>query len=148
MPLLAFSKSTFGAVVDVRLMPSVAQLRMLGNRAAKVNANSFKMLLDTGAEHSAVDETMVSASWGLYPTTFAISQTLNGRRAHVPIYELAVTIFDPNGNFAWEVDALQVSARAGSPFDETPYHGVIGRDFLDRGLLVYGGATSKCTIAY
>jgi hypothetical protein len=104
------------------------------------------MLVDTGAEHSAVDESKV-AGWSLYPSTFSLSQTLNGL-SKVRIFESAITIFEPYGQFSWEVDGLLVSARPGSPFSGLPYEGLIGRDLLDRGFFVYGGASHRCAIAY
>jgi hypothetical protein len=144
MPILTFAKSALGAVVDVRLLPSHAQLTAQAGVVA--TPADFKMLIDSGAEHTAVDESKI-VPWNLYPATFYLSQTL-GSRNTVQVYELAITILGQNGHFAWAIDALRVTARTNSPFTGLPYEGVIGRDVLDRGLFVYDGISSRCTIAY
>ena len=131
--------------MDVKLQPSAAQRRAIPS-AAGWGLVAFKMLIDTGADHTAVDVAKI-APWNLYPATFYLSQSM-GSLNTVQVFELAISIFGSTGQLEWNIDPLLVTARTGSPFDGLPYHGVIGRDVLDQGLLVYNGASSHCTLGY
>ena len=82
MPVLRFAKSSLGAIVDVSLQPSSRLRAAYGNARSAPNALSLKMLIDTGAESSAVDLDLVSP-WNLQPASFVVLQSSGGvtRRA-------------------------------------------------------------------
>lgn len=147
MPVLRFSKSALGAVVDVGLLPATRQLNSKPAWPIPPSSVPLKMLIDTGADYTAVDVRKI-ARWGLTPSTWYPSQTMGGT-SNVDVYDLHLTILDgPGGQSFWDIDQLPVSARLNSPFHGMPYAGVIGRDVLDRGTFFYGGSVGRCRLRY
>ena len=149
MPLTAFPKSALGAIVDVTLLPSSRQrLSPAGLRHPPV-AIHLKMLIDTGADNTAVDSKQIDAAWKLTPRTYYLSQSM-GSQNRVSMFDLDLAILDGQGTGStfWRHDPLLIACRSNDPFAGLPFNGVIGRDVLDLGLLIYDGANSRCTLGY
>jgi hypothetical protein len=145
MPVLTFPKSSLGAIVNVTLQPSRAGKALLSTLGRPVAAPVvMSMLLDTGAESSVVDEDSI-AQWQLPYARAGWASTLGGVRP-IRSYELALSVCGRPTQVAWEIEPLLVAARPA--FVHSPYSGLLGRDVLDRGLLIYNGHTSECTLAY
>ena len=108
--------------------------------------SAFKMLIDTGADHTSVDASVI-APWGLHAGTAFKSQTMGGIVA-ARAYDVALSIRDSKGNLVIQFDPLPVVARRNSPFDGLPFLGLLGRDVLDRGVFFYNGKGTYCTLAF
>jgi hypothetical protein len=147
MPYMTFPKSPLGAIVDVSLLPSGRKTAVRSGPAASQSV-TFRMLIDSGAEHTGVDASKI-APWGLNRATFYLSQGINGPVSTVDVYDLSLSIMGANGSgLFWTLDPLRVTERKDSPFRRLPYAGVIGRDVLDTGLFVYDGSHSHCVLAF
>ena len=146
MPALTFAKSPLGAIVDVSLLPSHRQSKVRPTLQG-LQPESFRMLVDTGAENTAVDASKIAA-WSLHRATFYTSQSMGSANV-VDVYDLSLSIMGSNGQgLFWKLDPLRVSERRNSPFAGLPYAGVIGRDVLDKGLFVYDGYHAHCVLAF
>lgn len=144
--ILTFPKSTLGAVIDVVATPTpegLVELDRLGRTSLR--SASFKMLLDTGADRSALLEDVVT-SFGLAYTGVSWTQTMN-KTAPVYRYAVVLKLYDPARTASWTSSAMQVNARRDA-FQGVPYSGVIGRDILDQALLVYNGPGHECALAF
>lgn len=73
-----------------------------------------------------------------------------GSLNRVPMFDLELKIMSgPNATVPfWVHDPLLIASRSNNPFGDLPYDGVIGRDVLDRGVLIYDGINAHCTLAY
>ncbi len=144
MPSLQFSKSTLGAIIDVLVVPSALgteQLRLAGR--APPAPLRIKMLVDTGAERTAIDEASLDA-WTLPYVSLGWARTLVGIKP-IRSYELDITL-SAQSSF-WKVEALEVMARR-EPFVGSPYHGLVGRDILDQALFTYDGPKHRCSLEF
>jgi hypothetical protein len=144
--ILTFPKSTLGPVIDIVANPSLKgleELAKLGRAAPK--PTHFKMLIDTGADRSALSEDLVT-HMGLAYTGFGWTQTMNAT-APVHRYEVILTLFDHQKKESWTSQPIKVNARRRA-FDGVPYSGVIGRDILDQALFVCNGPAHQCALAF
>lgn len=144
MLTLRFSKSQLGPIVDVRIEPSAdasAQISAAG-RTAQVPI-AVRMLIDTGAEQTAIDEDKIS-HWGLFYVSAGFVATMAGSKP-VRSYDLQIQLSAPGAASPWLVGPVVVMARP-LAFEGRPYAGVIGRDVLDRAVFTYNGPKHYCTI--
>lgn len=149
MPATAFPKSALGAIVNVALLPS-SHFRLATPGLLHPPAEArIRMLLDTGADSTSIDCRHIDAAWNVVPQTFHLSQSTGGRN-RVPVFYLELKIMSgPSGTVPfWIHDPIEVATHSNNPFDGLPYGGVIGRDVLDRGVLIYDGINGHCTLAY
>ncbi|UXH78360.1 retroviral-like aspartic protease family protein [Roseateles amylovorans] len=147
MPVLTFSKSQLGPIVDVLIAPgreAAQRLPATGGTAPPL-PQPIKMLVDTGAETSALDEALIEP-WGIPYVRAGWARTMNGTKP-VRMYELALSIRGQAGQPSWNVDSLVVTARQ-EPFVGAPYAGLIGRDLLDRAVFLFNGPGHQCTLAF
>jgi len=149
MPAIAFPKSALGAIVNVALLPDSRHrlaVQSLLNPPAEVH---LRMLLDTGADNTCIDGQHIDAAWKVVPHAFYLSQSM-GSLNRVPVFHLELKIMSgPNATVPfWVHDPLRITCRGNNPFVGLPYAGVIGRDVLDRGLLIYDGINGHCTLVY
>lgn len=143
MLALRFPKSTLGAIVNVTVDPSADAAAAAGPSAS--GSIAVKMLLDTGAEQTALDESRI-AQWGLFYVSAGFVNTMTGTKP-VRLYELQLKLRAPDApdsDDSWTVGPLVVMARPS--FEGRPYAGVIGRDVLDRAVFTYDGPAHRCTI--
>jgi hypothetical protein len=137
---LRFPKSTLGAIVDVTIQPSADAVAATGRPAPA--PIKVKMLLDTGADQTALDEGQIT-QWGLIYVSMAFIGTMNGTRP-ARSYELQLQLSAPGAKEAWAVGPLIVMSRPS--FAGLPYVGLIGRDILDRVVFTYDGPAHRCAI--
>jgi hypothetical protein len=103
----------------------------------------FKMLVDTGADTSVLDED-AAVAFGLPYVRGGWARTINGVRP-AQRYEFVLTLFGQNG-VAWTSGPIRVMARRDA-FVGAPYAGLIGRDVLDGALFIYNAPAHHCTLA-
>lgn len=114
-----------------------------GQTAPKPVSGTF--LVDTGASHTVADTRLIS-QLGLNPTGTVMIHTPSTGAQAVPMYQYDLMLFVPgHQQGGWLIDALAVteSSFAGQQID-----GLIGRDVIDRGLLVYNGQAGHFTLCY
>jgi|SRR5205814_2217064 len=150
MPNLTFQGSPDGPLVDVRISPSsqYQRLAQFHNRALPPSIQAT-FLLDTGASHCMVDADVI-APLGLQPRATSAIRTATGGRSAAQ-YDLSLLIHDAavhNRGQAWQIDAVPVTGVGQKPFGGAPYVGVIGRDVLDRGLLIYNGLAQQIILSW
>ena len=70
-----------------------------------------------------------------------------GSSTPIVVYDLNIRLSGKSGQAPWEIEPLLVDARA-KAFASEPYDGLVGRDVLDRAMLIYNGHMHECTLAY
>jgi hypothetical protein len=141
---LQFSKSQLGPIVDVSIeRVSCASGEASSSPVGDQMPIALKMLIDTGAEQTAIDEAAID-EWGLVYVGMSFVRTMTGTRP-VRNYELNLRLTSSNPTGSWHVGSVVVMATRGS-FEGVPYRGLIGRDILDRVVFTYNGPAHLCTI--
>ncbi len=143
MLTLQFPKSTLGPIVDVTIEPSSEAVAATGRPAPA--AVKVRMLLDTGAEQTLLDEDQI-AGWGLVYVSMAFIAGVTGTKP-ARKYDLNLRLSAPDAGSSkdcWPVGSVTVTSRPS--FDGLPYVGLIGRDILDRAVFTYDGPGHRCTI--
>ena len=147
MPCLTLSCTAAGPTVSVAIAPS-ALLRdaMMAAGVQPPQPVIGTFLVDTGASHTVVDSKLI-AQLGVNPTGAVMVHTPStaGSAVLMPQYDLMLFVPGVAGSGGWLLDGLQVTAAV---FDGQPIDGLIGRDILDRGMLVYNGQANHFTLAY
>lgn len=147
MPCLTVSCSAAGPTLNALIGPSVPlqqALKAAGQTVPPPVSGVF--LVDTGASHTVVDVSLVTAL-GLNPTGTVMVHTPSTQGNAVPLYQYDLMLYVPGSvqGAGWLIEALPVTA---SSFAGQAIEGLIGRDILDRGLLVYNGTGGHLTLAY
>jgi hypothetical protein len=144
MPILRFPKSTLGPIIEAVAAPTPEWLVELNKiRRQHPSPASFKMLIDTGADESALDEDLLTGM-GLVYTSSGWVRTLNGTKP-VRRYDVTLTLYDAQKRESWTTSSLVVVARQ-QPFEGRPFHGLIGRDILDQAVLTCDGPGHRCSL--
>ena len=148
MPGITLQNTPAGPLITVFLAPSSLLLQAL--TAAGVphpQPVQGTFLVDTGASQTVVDTNLI-APLNLNPVGAIMCHTPStaGQAVSMLQYDLMVYVPPSQANHAgWHVDSIPVVA---SSFAGQPIHGLIGRDILDKGLLIYNGSAGHFTIAY
>lgn len=141
MPSIAFPKSQLGPIVDVSITPSKGSAtEMAAAQRPILGAHSLKMLVDTGSDMTAVEETALD-QMGLFYVRAVWVRTMNGTKPG-RAYEIDLSIGGSH-----KIEALQVVGRR-EAFEGTPYSGLLGRDVLDQSRFVYDGPAHKCALEF
>lgn len=140
-----------GPLVTVTVVP---------HRAAKGHGTfapvgPLKMMVDTGATHSWLDQTEIS-KLGVPPIRFGQSVGIGGKPIQRPVYRLALAMQmsekawkpgDPpppsSGHFRFDADIWGQTFHAGHSGD---WSGLLGRDFLRFFEFHYDGQTGTYTL--
>lgn len=147
MPCLTLSTSPAGPTVAVAIAPSTPlsqALAAVGVNPPQPQVGTF--LVDTGASHTVVDSKLI-ANLAISPTGAVMVHTPStaGSAVLMPQYDLMLFVPGMGGAAGWLLDGLQVTAAI---LDGQPIDGLIGRDVLDRGVLIYNGQAAHFTLAY
>jgi hypothetical protein len=140
-----------GALVDVLIGLSAPAVQVLRNAGSPVPPPvSARALLDTGAEVSGADPAVLTplAAHGLQPLRFVFANLpAAGGVRFAPQYNVTLTVVHPSGNPRANLLLRNhpVLELALAPLG---YQAVIGRDVLDRCLLLYNGPGGSFTLAY
>lgn len=148
MPTVRDSLAPEGALVDVRIGLSATQVRLLRTALRPIPAPiAARALLDTGAEMTGVDRTLVQAL--ALPTR---GSTLTNLPAHGGltlsfIHDAALTIAHPTGSAGQDL-VIRSLAVLEIPLAPLGYEIVVGRDVLARCRLLYNGPRGRFRLAY
>lgn len=147
MPSITVGNTQSGPTLNVLIGPSNQLRQVLIDAGAPVPepVNGI-FLVDTGASNTVIDSSLIQ-SLGLNPTGTVMCHTPSTAGTAVPMYQYDLMIYVPgavNGQ-GWLIDSIAVMA---SSFAGQTIHGLIGRDIIDRGLLVYNGHAGHFTLAY
>lgn len=141
------SNGPSGPTINVLIGPS-AQLQQAFQDAGLPIPQpvSGVFLVDTGASHTVIDADVI-APLGLNPTGAVMIHTPStaGNAVSMPQFDLMIYVPGSAGAQGWLIDSLPVTA---SSFKGQPIDGLIGRDIINRGLLVYNGPSAHFTLAY
>lgn len=109
------------------------------------NVVQIRGLLDTGASHSCMDPSVLTA-FGLTPTGTALVNTPTTGNAPVTVdqYDVALLIPVPNGA---PLIQQTLPVTASDLFTSQGFHALIGRDILSQCVFVYNGS-GFFTLAY
>jgi hypothetical protein len=140
-----------GSLVNVLVGFAAANIQKLRQASQPVpQPLSFRALIDTGAEVTTLDSTVITplAALGLQPSKIVLSNMPAGGGLS-PVYEYTVglSLMHPSGNprHNLSIRTLPVCERTLGPLG---YRVLIGRDVLSRCLLVYDGPSQSVTLAY
>ena len=142
MAELRFARSALGPIIGATLSPAKVGLEAVTERPVRHRCD-VSLLIDTGAERSVIDETLIDG-WGLVYVSASWAATINGTRP-IRSFELALSL--GHASAPLRIDSLIVMARR-SPFHGVPYRGLLGRDVLDRVLFEYDGPHHRCRLSY
>jgi hypothetical protein len=140
---LSFSGSP--PLIDVRIAPSISHQQVQRLRGLPIRDRIVRLLVDTGSSHSAIDEDEVKPL-GLHASGLAGVVTMSSgalnRAGLAPQYNtyrlsLLLTCSQPGRSF--QIDNITITAPNQQPFAGTGHVGILGRDILDRGMLMYDG---------
>ena len=146
MPILRFPKSTLGPIIEAIVAPTPGWLTELDKAGLQhPSPASLKMLIDTGADESALDEDLLSGM-GLAYAGGGWVGTLSGTKP-VRKYEVSLTLYGAQKVEHWTRSPLVVVARQ-QPFQGRPFHGLIGRDILDQAILTCDGPGHRCSLEF
>lgn len=147
MPSITVGNSQAGPILNILIGPSIQLQQVLAAAGAPVPAPiNGVFLVDTGASLTVVDASII-APLRLNPTGTVMCHTPSTAGIAVPMYQYDLMIFMPGAvhNQGWLIDSIPVTA---SSFAGQAIDGLIGRDIIDRGLLVYNGHAGHFTLAY
>lgn len=147
MPSITLSSSQAGPTISILIGPSFPLQQVLRDAGLNPPAPvSGIFLVDTGASHTVVDTRLIQPL-GLSPTGTVMCHTPSTAGTAVPMYQFDLMIYLPGStNVAgWLIDSIPVME---SSFEGQAIDGLIGRDIIDRGLLVYNGPAGHFTLAY
>lgn len=146
MPVLTFPKSQLGPILDVTIAPGREAMKQISAAGQpRPSPQTVKMLVDTGADKSALDENLIE-QWGIPYVQAGWAKTMAGTKP-VRMYELALSLKGQAAHPTWDVESLVITARR-EPFQGMPYSGLIGRDLLDRAVFVFNGPEHHCTLTF
>lgn len=126
-----------GLLVEVKVGLSAPRRALMWQRGlVQPPAVAATFIIDTGADTTMVDE-QTMRSLNLTPTgqTRVMTSSSGGLPEPCDVYDVCLEILG-KGDSTWKIDPLQVLAR---PLLNQSTQGMIGRDVLDRTVLIYDG---------
>jgi hypothetical protein len=148
MPNLTLSLANGEPIVDVQISATAlyanATLRLRGLPAPRPIDERF--LIDTGASHSLIAAGALKPM-GLPHSGSVVANTAIGSR-RLPKYDVSLLIKGTSAGQGWQLAAISMTAADDAAFAGKPYRGLIGRDVLNLGLMIYNGRNDHLTLAY
>ena len=134
-----------GPLIQARVSPSRGYVRSLGPHPANVTwPHSVWLLIDTGASHTMIDETIIDM-FNLPNPTNAVSVTgamQDGAEEERPQYALTLELLCHKTNAVYPVGTLDVTAGSSRAFDHR-FNGLLGRDVLSKASFSWNGPVVK-----
>ena len=104
------------------------------------------LLVDTGSSHSMVAKPVLRAL-GISAAGTSRIHTATGGEV-LSEHDVSLLIHGKSPGQGWFVPEVFVSAANDDAFSGSPYVGLIGRDVLGQGLMIYNGRNAHLTLAY
>lgn len=146
MPHFTIQVSPQGPIVDAFVGVSIPRRQALLAAGQNVpNPIQIRGLLDTGASHSAVDPSVLTAL-GLTPTGTALVNTPTTGAAPVTVDQYDVAFLIPIDKGVPLINQT-LPVTASDLFTVQGFHALIGRDILSQCVFVYNGS-GFFTLAY
>lgn len=147
MPNITLGNTANGPLISVILLPSAPRQQAL--KAAGVAVPAFTtgtFLIDTGASATVVDSSLITPL-GLAATGAAMCHTPSTGQQAISFnqYDVMLVIPGPTSDPAWIIEALPIME---CDLSAQGIQGLIGRDVLDRAILIYNGTAKHFSIAY
>jgi hypothetical protein len=147
VPSINLANTASGPLVMVGVLPSMPRqnaLKAAGQPVPTLTSGTF--LVDTGASNTVIDVSLI-APLGLAATGAAMCHTPSTGQQALPFNQYDVMIFIPGapGAPAWIIEALPIME---CDLSAQGIQGLIGRDILDKGILIYNGLSNQFTLAY
>lgn len=131
-----------GPVIDVTLSLTGAAQAALTQSGQPVPAPvSAKLLVDTGASHSCIADGVLGPL-GLHPVGTLGINTPSSHNVACALYAVRITL--PHGGY---LDTTVIQTPPGGLAGQT-VEGLLGRDVLRYGLLIYLGQRSQFTLSF
>jgi hypothetical protein len=148
MPHLTVQLTQDGAVVDAELMPDATERADMYKHGITVPGPAkIKMLIDTGAQRTSIDETVV-AGWGLTGGTFTWLWVANGSRHATRRLKFKFEIINRSGSVVLANDPLEITIRKAGAFAGTQLSGLIGLDVLSLGSMTFNKPSGYCSLDF
>lgn len=148
MPRLTVQLTQDGAVVDAELLPDAAERAdMYKHGIAVPGPAKIKMLVDTGAQRTSIDETVISG-WGLTGGSFIWLWAANGTRQPARRMKFKFEIVDRSGHVMLAKDPLEITLRKTGAFAGTQLSGLIGIDVLNLGSMTFNNPSGYCSLDF
>jgi hypothetical protein len=147
VPSITLSFTATGPLLTAFVGPSSPRQQALTAAGQQIpQATSGVFLVDTGASQTAVDKTLI-VPLGLTPTGAGMFHTPSTGATPVPFPQYDVMLFIPGSKVgqAWIIEAMPVME---CDLSAQGIQGLIGRDVLDRAIVVYNGPVNHFTVAY
>ena len=130
-------------------MVGLSELRQQALRASNQAVpppQKGEFIIDTGSDMSVVDPSAVMAL-GLHPRSMMKAHTLStgGMAVEFGEYEVGLYLHGPQAGKGFHIPNLPVM---GATFNAPSHQGLIGRDILALGILIYSGATQSYSLAF
>lgn len=132
-----------GPLIQARVSPSQGYVRSLGPHHPNANwPHTLWLLVDTGASHTMVDETIIKVFNLPHPTnTVQITGAMqNGEQQDRSLYALTLELLCHHTQAIYPVGTLDVTAGPAKAFDHR-FNGLLGRDVLSKSSFSWSGAT-------
>ena len=125
-------------MVEARLSPPRIQAEQLSAIGKKVPNVAVKLMLDTGAAKTAIDNAL-AAELNLVPIRYEQVVGVSQEGQECPVYLLVLRINVTHDGKKMEYSCSTEALGIPSPRQGDPYSGFIGRDFLASWRLTYDG---------
>lgn len=144
MPLLTTrvpALATSGPIIEVQIAPSQALRKVLEEQKHQIPQPIKKiMLIDTGASASAI-KTGIARDLNLTAHGTITISTASHREVVCPVYDVDL-IFPIQRVVVPNIRVFETT------FEGQPIDGLIGRDILGRGILIYTGYDNSFTLGF
>jgi hypothetical protein len=146
MPHILLSHTAVGPLIDVYVTASLPRIKALQAAGSPLPPTQFcKALVDTGASHTSIDPTIVSAL-GLTPTGSApiITPTTGNTPVMVPTFDVGVHVAFSNQQFHSKNPTTVTSC----VLIHQGFAVLFGRDLLGDGMMVFDGKHGVFTVSF
>jgi len=147
MPSVTLGNTPKGPIIQVQLSPSfpLQEAMRQANQPIPppVTAN---FIVDTGATGTMADTRLVMRL-GLNPINTIYMHTPSTGITPVACFQfdMSIQITGASPGTGWTIDSIPILA---GTLASRGVEGLLGRDVLDLGILIYSGATGQFTLAY
>lgn len=147
MTVLSWACSSVdGPIIDAEVRPHLGRQGILRRMGKQVASFRVRLLVDTGSSHTVLDSSLIMAL-GVHGTGTADVYT--GSTGNTPIttslFLVSITLDSAQRGRAHTINALLVST---GDYNGRQHQGVLGRDVLRTGAMIYEGDLASVSLAF